>query len=241
MMHPLTWWLWAIGMSIAVVRFHTIYFASLAIFLAALSVWKFARATTWEKSFQYSLRFAFWILLIRMLIAVFIGVPIPGDTLFSLPILQMPSWFAGVRIGGAVTLERLSATFHEVVIIIAVLALFGAATALTNPRKVLRIIPIHFHQLATILVIAVSAFPQLVESAGRIRGAYQLRGQKRPSFRKIAMPLLEDCLSRSLDLASSMESRGYGYLRKRSSYRTPHWRLQDSLIVFTAVIAIVIS
>jgi energy-coupling factor transporter transmembrane protein EcfT len=80
-------------------------------------------------------------------------------------------------------------------------------------------------------VIATSLFPQLAHSARRIRLAQQLRGHEKISWRGLALPLLEESLSRSLQLAASMDSRGFGVSKKRSRYRPEKWQMSDSAIV----------
>ena len=52
--------------------------------------------------------------------------------------------------------------------------------------------------------------------AQRLRGQ-NIRGLR--AWRGIALPLLEESLERALDLATAMESRGYGYHGKTSKYR----------------------
>jgi energy-coupling factor transporter transmembrane protein EcfT len=170
-----------------------------------------------------------------------IGVPIPGTALFSVPILPLPNWIAGIRIGGVVTQERLLSSIHEGLIIITVIAMFGAAVSLTSPHKLLRITPVVIYEFGVATVIASSALPQLVLSASRIRRARALRGDEKPSWRSIAIPLLEDSLSRSLELAAAMDSRGYGISRKRSRYRPIPWQLLDSFVVASGLISIMLA
>jgi energy-coupling factor transporter transmembrane protein EcfT len=174
-------------------------------------------------------------------VGVLIGVPIPGTRLFSVPILPLPSWIAGIRIGGVVTQERLLSSIHEGLIIIAVICLFGAAVSLTSPHKLLRVTPVVIYEFGVATVIATSALPQLVKSVGRIRRARTLRGDENPSWRSIAIPLLEDSLSRSLELAAAMDSRGYGVSRKRSRYRPIAWQQIDSAVVISALCALALA
>jgi energy-coupling factor transporter transmembrane protein EcfT len=144
----------------------------------------------------------------------------------------------GIRLGGAVTLERLSSSLHEGLILATVIALFGAATSLTSPHKVLRTLPFFIYEIGITLVIATSLFPQLAQSARRIRLAQQLRGHEKVSWRGLALPLLEESLSRSLQLAASMDSRGFGVSRKRSRYRPEKWQISDSAVVaFTLLVS----
>lgn len=184
------------------------------------------------------MKFIAVIVAIRMFIAIVIGVPIPGTTILTLPTIQLPDWISGIRVGGPVTLERLSSTLAEVMIIVGVVALFAAATSLTSPHRLIRAIPLAFYQLGLILTVATSVFPQLVSSIRRITLARRLRGQEIRGlrhWRKIAIPLLEEALERSLDLAAAMESRGFGQRVIRSSYRPDRWGSIENLIIITAV------
>jgi len=225
----------------AVLATNNAWVAGLAIAVAAISVLKFAEKAPWSKSFWFSLKLGAFILVIRTFVGVLIGVPIPGTALFSVPILPLPNWIAGIRIGGVVTQERLLSSIHEGLIIITVIAMFGAAVSLTSPHKLLRITPVVIYEFGVATVIATSALPQLVLSASRIRRARALRGDEKPSWRSIAIPLLEDSLSRSLELAAAMDSRGYGISRKRSRYRPIPWQILDSFVVASGLISIALA
>jgi energy-coupling factor transporter transmembrane protein EcfT len=150
----------------------------------------------------------------------------------------------GIRIGGAVTWERLSSSLVEGLLICAIIVVFGAAASLTSPHRLLRVLPVHIYEFAVAVVIATSVLPQLVGSVKRIRMAQRLRGQSTRGFtswKRVAIPLLEESLARSLDLAAAMDSRGYGVSKKRSRYRPISWHLKDSLVVISAIGLVVIS
>ena len=188
----------------------------------------------WADSYKWALKLAFSVIAIRVFIGIIIGVPVPGHVLFTLPKLPMPSWMAGITLGGAVTWERISSTIIESFAIASIIALFGAATALTNPRALLRAVPPVFYEVAMVLVIATTLTPQLVGNLKRIRTAQRLRGintNRFLSWRQIAMPLLEDSLARALDLAAAMDSRGYGVSRKRSKYRPHKFQVKDAVVI----------
>lgn len=243
-LHPLTWWIWAIGLAIAVIRLDSTILTLCCVGAVALVVFFNKDDAPWGKSFNWSLKISAWILLVRTLIGILIGVPIPGQTLFSIPIIPLPSWMPGIRIGGAVTLERLTSALSEGVTICAIIVIFSAAASLTSPHKLLRVLPIYVYEFGVSVVIATSVLPQLVSSVARIRQAQRLRGQTVKGFtswKRVAIPLLEESLAKSLDLAASMDSRGYGVSRKRSKYRPIKWRPIDFLVIGSAVIVMGLS
>ncbi len=235
-LHPLTWWIWSLLIVGAVISANSSWLAVIAIAGATILVLRLAADAPWARTFWFSLKLGAFILVIRTVVGVLIGVPIPGTNLFTLPILPLPSWLAGIRIGGAVTQERLLSSIHEGLIIVAVIALFGAAVSLTSPHKLLRVTPVMIYEFGVANVIDTSALPTLVQSISRIRRARLLRGDESPSWRSIALPLLEDSLSKSLELAAAMDARGYGVSRNRSRYRPISWRLNDSAIVIAATL-----
>ena len=237
-LHPLTLWVSAILLAVGVVALDNAWIAIAIVGAVALLVYLRGDGSPWQASFNLSLRIGATILAIRTIVGILIGVPIPGTVLFKLPILDLPSWMPGIRVGGSVTLERLSSSLHEGVIIATMIALFGAATSLTSPHKLLRVTPSYIYEIGITLVIATSVFPQLATSARRIRTAQKLRGIENIRIRSIAIPLLEESLSKSLQLAAAMDARGYGISRTRSRYRPQQWLMRDNYIVFGTLITV---
>ena len=243
-LHPLTWWIWAIGLAIAVIRFDSTIFTICCVGAVSVVVFFNRDDAPWGNSFNWTLKLAAWILFIRTMIGIVIGVPIPGTALFTVPIIPLPSWMPGIRIGGTVTAERLSSAITEGILICAIIVIFGAAASLTSPHKLLRVLPVYFYEFGIAVVIATSVLPQLVTSVARIRMAQRLRGQSLKGFqswKRVAIPLLEESLARSLDLAAAMDSRGYGISRNRSRYRPVNWKLSDALVIGSALVVVGLS
>lgn len=237
-LHPLTWWLWSIALIVTVIRADSALYAALVVTGAAILVKRYAGNFPWSKSFWFSLRLGFFILIIRAITGVLIGVPIPGTKIIEIPILPLPNWMAGIRIGGVVTQERLASSLQEGLIIVSVIALFGAAVSLTSPHKMLRVLPVIVYEFGVAIVIATSSLPQLVASYSRIKQARILRGDEKPKFKTIALPLLEEALAKSLDLAAAMDARGYGVSRVRSRYRPIKWRFADSAVFSSGLLLV---
>ena len=235
-LHPLTLWIWALLLAIGVISVDNSWVALIVVGVVIAVFMVRADGAPWNATFWWSVRIASLIVCVRLVIGILIGVPIPGRILFSVPRISLPHWMPGIRIGGDVTFERLASSTHEGLIIATMIILFGAASALTSPHKLLRVLPVYIYEIGITLVIATSLFPQLARSLQRIRSAQKLRGIERISIRSLALPLLEQSLSRSLQLAESMESRGFGSHGKRSRYKPSHWNSQDSLVVFCGLI-----
>ena len=215
-----------------------------AVVIIALIVNLYKSDGPWSGSFNFALKLALAVIIFRVTIGIIIGVPVPGTNLFTLPIIPLPDWMAGIRLGGAVTWERISSTIYESFDIASIIVLFGAATALTNPRALIRSFPPLFYELGMILVIATSLTPQLVSNLKRIKIAQQIRGASNNRFlawRQIAMPLLEDSLARSLELAAALDSRGYGISRARSKYRPHPIQIKDYAVVGTCLLMLAVT
>lgn len=225
-------------------RLHNTWLTAGVIIIVTALVYKYKSDGPWADSYTWALKLAFAVIAFRVFVGIVIGVPVPGRVLFTLPTIPMPHWMAGITLGGAVTWERVSSTIVESLTIASIIALFGAATALTNPRALLRAIPPVFYEVGMVLVIATSLTPQLVGNLKRIRIAQKMRGintNRFMSWRQIAMPLLEDSLARALDLAAAMDSRGYGISRKRSKYRPQRFAFKDALLVASSLLFLAAS
>ena len=217
--HPLTFWSIFTALAVGVVLSDSAVAAFAALGGAAFIVFKYRGDGPWRNSFKWSLIAGLYLISIRAIAGIVIGVPRVGETLFTLPRIYLPSWMPGIRIGGPVTLERLTYSLHEGLVIATVIALFGAANSVTSPHKLLRVMPSRVYQLAVTLTIATSVFPQLISSIARIRQAQYLRSGKKASISRVAIPLLEESLGKAVQLAESMEARGFGQSKSQSRYR----------------------
>lgn len=178
-----------------------------------------------------------------MLIAILIGVPMPGRTLFTIPQVQLPEMFVGIRVGGPVTSQRLLSGFDEAILLVALILIFATANALSNPHSLLRILPRRFYGVGLASVISSSVAPQAARGIERVRNARRLRGQNSrgiTSWRGIALPVLEDSLERSIELAASLESRGYGYFPSPTRYRPEIWKIRDTLAISGALYSLIL-
>ena len=212
-LHPLAWWIWALALAMAALRTTNPLLLASLVGVAALVVAARRPNAPWSRTFSSFLRFGVAIIIVRIVLQMLFGERLPGHELFALPQVALPSWAAGVTLGGPVTTESIVAAFNEGLQLATLIACVGAANSLASPYRLLRAVPSVLYELGVVVTVALSFAPQTVVAAAGIRDARRLRG--RPSrglrgLRGMAVPVLEGALERSLDLAASMDSRGYG-------------------------------
>lgn len=212
-LHPIAWWLWALALGAAALRTTNPFLLGLLVACAWVVVAARRPEAPWARSFGSFVKLGAAIIVIRVLLQVLFGVRLPGHELFSIPSVDLPDWAAGVTLGGPVTAEAIVSAIDEGLQLAVLLACVGAANSLASPYRLLRSMPAVLYELGVAVTVALSFAPQATISAQRVREARRLRG--RPSrgvagLRGMAVPVLEIALERSLELAASMDSRGYG-------------------------------
>ena len=187
-LHPVAWWVWAIGLAAAASR--TTNPLLLVLVLAVL-------AFVGQQPAQRR--------------AVGAGVPVllpvragrgrrsgscsapcspPGSRrsdhiLFTLPTVHTPGWYAGIQIGGPVSLEATLSAAVDGLRLGTLLCCVGAANALANPKRALRVLPSALYELGVAVVVAISIAPQLIESGQRVRRARRLRADRASGLRPL--------------------------------------------------------
>ncbi len=213
MLHPVAWWVWGVGLAAAAAHTTNPWLLLLIVAVAGWVVME-RREVGALDSFRPFLLIGLFAIALRVVLTIVLGNGVPGHVvLVDLPPVRLPSWFAGLRLGGAVTLESVVAATIDGLRLATTLACLGAANALASPRRLLRYAPATLYDIGTAVVVALTFAPALVDLAGRVRAARRLRGHSGRGLRelaRLAVPVLEGALDRSLDLAASMESRGYG-------------------------------
>jgi energy-coupling factor transport system permease protein len=235
-LHPGAWWLWALSLAVAASR--TTNPLLLAILLAVTSVVVVARRSDapWARAYRLYLVLGAVIIVLRVLLHVAVGFKYGDHVLLRLPEVPLPDWAAGIQVGGTVYLEGLLGAIFEGLRLATLIACIGAANALANPKRLLRALPGALHEIGVAFVVSLTVAPQLADSVHRVRRARRLRGDTVRGIRavgRIAMPVLQDALDRSILLAAAMDSRGYG----RSVHPSPRTRRMSGALVLTGLMA----
>jgi energy-coupling factor transport system permease protein len=135
-----------------------------------------------------------------------LSIHIGQIVLFRLP----ESW---PIIGGPVTLEAMIAGAVSGLSLLTILVVFAAFNAVVDHYQLLRATPSFLFQAGVVISIAITFVPQMVLSAQEIRQAQRIRGHRFRGLRDLlplVIPLLANSLERSIQLAETMEARGFG-------------------------------
>jgi energy-coupling factor transport system permease protein len=212
-LHPGAWWLWAVCLAAAASRTQNPVPLMLVLAVTALVVAARRSAAPWARSYGAFLKLSLALILIRIAFQALLSTGAQGPTvLFTLPSLPMPA-SSGLKLGGDVSLEAVLRAFYEGLQLAVILCCVGAANALGSARRLLRYVPGALYEVGVACVVALTFAPQLVTDAARVRAAHRLRGRSGAglgALKRLAMPVLEGALERSVDLAAAMDARGYG-------------------------------
>jgi energy-coupling factor transport system permease protein len=240
LLHPAAWWVWGAGLAVAASRTTNPFLLLLVVAVVAWVVMERRELGTTYALAAFLLIGLFAIGL-RIVMVTLLGGGVTGRViLFRLPELPLPDWSSGVRLGGPVSLEGLLFAVYQGLQLATILACLGAVNALASPRRLLRYVPATLYEIGTAVVVALTFAPQLVDDARRVRLARRLRGHatRNPAeLGRIAVPVLVGALDRSLELAASMESRGYG----RAVRRTPRSTRFAGLLTLVGVGGVVVG
>jgi energy-coupling factor transport system permease protein len=212
-LHPGAWWLWAIALAAAASRTQTPVPLALILVVTGFVVAARRSTASWARSYVAFLKVSLVVIVVRILFQALLSTGAQGSTvLVTLPSLPMPE-ASGLKLGGVISLEALLRATYEGLQLATILCCIGAANALGSARRLVRSVPGALYEIGVACVIALTFAPQLVTDASRVRAAHRLRGHGGNglgNLRRLAMPVLEGALERSVDLAAAMDARGYG-------------------------------
>ena len=240
LLHPGAWWLWAAGLAVAASRTTNPLLLLLIVAVAAYVVAARRSPSPWSRSFSVFLKLGLVIIAIRVVFQAIVAAPIGTTVVFTLPALTLPEIFAGVRLGGPITLESLVAALYDGMRLATIIICIGAANSLASPARLLKAVPAALYEFGLSVVIAVTFAPQLVADLDRIRTARRLRGRTVGGVRgtaAVALPVLEGALERSVTLAAAMDSRGYG----RQAHRSTSMRRATGAALLGALVLAIIG
>ena len=205
MFHTRSWVAWLIAAAVPAFTLHNPLYLALTLGAAWLVYTTLGRTSpigsSWGSFIKIGL-FFFALAIPFNALSIHIGQII----LFRLP----ASW---PIVGGAITLEAVLAGAVNGLYLLTILVVFAAFNAVVDHYQLLHAMPAFLFQAGVVLSIAITFVPQMVLSAKEIRQAQRIRGHRFRGIRDLlplVMPLLANSLERAIQLAETMEARGFG-------------------------------
>lgn len=207
-----------------------------------LTVWLCRDDSPWSKSITFYLQLGALVVLLRVLFRIIFNLADATQDIF----LRLPSLSLDLGLGnslhllGPISYSSIHAALVDGFRLAAIILSVGMANSLANPRKLLRATPGALYEIATAVSIAINLAPQLIASLKQVRRARGLRGHSKgiKSLTGIVIPVLEDTIEQSMQLAASMSARGFGRKTNQSKNKLRLTRIAAFLTLTLLTIGI---
>lgn len=207
-----TWW----GLGLLLAAMATLasnWIPMLAIcFVTVTAILIWAPATSRPAGLKLYGSLAAGVIVIRILFRIIFNQPSYTNVLLPLPRISIELGALNIGFLGPVSGASLQSALTDGLRLAAIILAVAMANSIANPRRLLRLAPSALYEFATAAAVALNLAPQLIVSLQRVRRARALRGASHGlrGTAGLVIPVLEDTVNRSLDLAASMDSRGFG-------------------------------
>lgn len=161
----------------------------------------------------------------------------PNDSrsLFGIPRLEIPLGLLGsIELFGEMNYASFSSAITDGLRLAAIILSAGLANSLAAPKRLISAVPGSLYELAIALTIAMNFAPAIIAGFDRVRRVQRLRGaaKKTQLIKRVLIPVLEDALGQSFNLAASMANRGFG---RKSELTAPRKLLFRFVAIFTLI------
>jgi len=219
--HPGAWWLAGISLALSASLSSNLLVLLGICALAMLTVRLCRDESPWARSIRFYLILGFVVVVLRVLFRVVFNLADARTDIFlSLPSISIDLGFGNtLHLLGAISVLSMKAALVDGLRLAAIILAIGMANSLANPRKLLRATPGALYEIATAISIAINLAPQLITSLNRVRRSRGLRGHSKgiKAIPGIVIPVLEDTIEQSMQLAASMSARGFGRRGNRTT------------------------
>lgn len=214
MFHTWSWVAWLVAAAVPAFLVRNPLYLALVIGCAWLAYWTLGRTSAVGSSWGSFMRIGLFLLAVAVPFNA-LSIHMGQIVLFRIP----ASW---PIVGGNITLEAVLSGVVSGVGLLTILIVFAAFNAVVDHYQLLRSTPAFLFQMGVVLSIAITFVPQMVIGAQEIRQAQRIRGHRFRGIRDLlplVMPLLANGMERAIQLAETMEARGFGSAIEAPSQR----------------------
>jgi len=240
--HPGAWWISGICLALSASLSSNLWVLLSISALAMLVVWVCREDAPWSKSIKFYLLLGSIVVTLRVIFRIVFNLAdSKTDAFLNLPSISINLGFGNsFHLLGTVSNLSIQAALVDGCRLAAIILSIGMANSLANPRKLLRATPGALYEIATAISIAINLAPQIISSLKQVRRARGLRGHSKgtKSLTGIVIPVLEDAIEQSMQLAASMSARGFGRKGKRTRFQMLVARLSTFLTLTLLTVGI---
>ena len=140
----------------------------------------------------------------------------------------------GFTVGGTIEVPVLLQAAAEGLVVVAVMAIFGAFNSVVSHDELVRAAPRAFYEPGLVVTVGLTFVPFTLLTITAVREADRARTGGRPVRRgralRMVVPVLETGLERAISLAESMDSRGFARARPAVEGVVSGWAALASLL-----------
>ena len=232
--HALAWLIWAFAAAISLQLAPSPLYVAVVIGVAALVVQVHGSDGPFARAFPVLLTLGVVFMAIRVALTAATTHTGIGTVLFTTPSFTLPQLLGGFTVGGPVEAEILLQAAAEGFVVVGVMAVFGAFNAVVSHYELVQSTPRAFYELGLVVTVALAFVPSTIQAITAVREADRARTGGRVVRRgrliRQAMPVLESGMERAVNLAESMDARGFAYGGASSLDRVAGWAGFASLL-----------
>lgn len=224
--HALAWLAWALAAAASVQLAPNPLYVVLVIAVSVLAVETHAPASGLARAFPALLLLGVVFACLRVVLT---GLTAHGSGTqwVRLPEATLPTILGGFTIGGPVIGEVVLRSVAEGVVIIGVMAAFGAFNAVVSHYELVQAAPRAFYEPGLMVTVGLAFVPSTLAAVTAVREADRARtggrGGRRGRLLRVVVPVLESGMERAVALAESMDARGFGRAEPGPGERVAAW------------------
>lgn len=242
--HAVAWVAWALGGLVAVQVASSPLYAVLVGAIAFLVVETHAAPTGLARAFPVLVAAGLVFAGLRLALTA-VTTHAGGAVLFTLPEFGLPRLLGGFTVGGGIETAVVLRAGAEGLVIVAIIAVFGAFNAVVSHYQLVRAAPRAFHELGLIVTVALAFVPSTLAAIAQVREADRARtgGRvvRRGRLLRTLVPVLEGGMEKAMNLAESMDARGFGYGGPAAGHRGGAWLSLSGLVALAAGFAALVA
>lgn len=211
-LHAVTWFVWAVAAGVCVQLARSPVYVLVTIGIAALVVEAHNAGGLLARAFPalVAVGVAFGLVKIVLTVLTTHG----GDgVLLRLPSLRLPDVVGGFDVGGTVESQVLAQAAADALVIVGIMAVFGAFNAVVSHDELVASLPRTFHEPGLVLTVGLAFVPATVASVRAVQESDRCRTGghvvRRGRLARLSVPLLETGMERAISLSESMDARGF--------------------------------